>query len=219
MREFLIFFLIFMLFNILLNKQNTNTTTLSSPIYVIKTPKEYYIFGTESSGTRFLSRNVAKIIDSNVKWDGEMPACRKIGNNGDKVVHVSVPWGGTCNGHIDIQQNFDICERSVRGRKFANITNTILTSENRKAIIVIREKEFVIRSIRKHHCFMSKEIAEREYKTSINLIQEAVNNLPANRILVVKYENLGKRDVWGKISDFVGERNELVPVFKNGNNL
>ena len=188
------------------------STPTPTPIY----DKEIYIFGSESSGTRYLSREVAKMLDSTLRWDGERPACKRVAR-GNKVVHVSVPWGMTCNGEINVLPSFDACDKVIVGRQFTNITHTLLSKVNRKAILIFREKEYSIKSIIKHHCFLGREVAFKEYDMAMTLMHDAIDYDFGDRLMVVKYEELGNILEWKKIAAFLGVGLRKTPRFKNGN--
>ena len=70
-----------------------------------------FVFGLESSGTRYLARAVAKTIQPHTTWNGERPACVELpttdngltdedGVPGKKrrrtVYHISMPTGRFC---------------------------------------------------------------------------------------------------------------------------
>lgn len=184
---------------------------------VQKDYEQIYIFGTESSGTRFLSRSVASLFDNRLRWNGEMPACKRVADK--KVVHVSLPWGDWCDGRIQIEQDFDICNKHIHGRKFANITNTLKSNDKRIAIIINRNKDYVIKSIRKHHC-KSENFTNMEYETAQSIIKRATEEI-SSRILQVEYERLDTDEEWFKILKFLNlsKRKFKKPKFVNGNKI
>ena len=68
-----------------------------------------FVFGLESSGTRYLARAVAKAIQPRTSWNGERPACVQLpisdgftdegvpGKQGRRTVyHISMPTGRFC---------------------------------------------------------------------------------------------------------------------------
>jgi hypothetical protein len=190
----------------------TNAPTYDIPRH----HQEVYVFGAESSGTRFLSRGVAVLFRNKLRWNGESPACKVIGDN--KVAHVSLPWGSTCNGVIKVTQDFDICHHTFNGRHFANITNMLSLRENIRAVLVFRNETFTIKSILKNHCFMGQGVAQMEYDMAISLMNDAISAYPG-RVIVVQYESLGESATWVRIGNFLGIKNIKVPLFKNGNKL
>jgi hypothetical protein len=220
-RLFIIFFVIvFTFYNLQSNNYKIDIRQgqyfVIAPTYNISKHHEVYIFGPESSGTRYLSRGIANLFENKLRWNGESPPCKMIGDN--KVAHVSLPWGSTCNGRVKITQDFDICHHSFRGRHFANITNMLLLRKNIRAVLVFRNETFTKRSILKHHCFMGKKVANMEYDVAISLMNDAVEKFP-DRVILVQYESLGDRETWDRIGSFleIKDVNIKVPIFKNGN--
>lgn len=71
-----------------------------------------YVFGLESSGTRFIAKNIAKRLDADTKWDGDHPPCWQW--RGHTVQHISLPHGKLCTPQhagkgIDIVPVADVC--------------------------------------------------------------------------------------------------------------
>lgn len=175
-----------------------------------------YVFGPESSGTRYLSRGISLLYDKRNKWDGESPPCH--GN----VQHISLPWGSVCNkARHRVVDDVDLCTKSIGGRWFANVTSVLLKDRSRKAILIARDNSFTLRSVTKHHCFLGQDVAQKEHDLAISLIRQAIDVVP-NQVLLVSYESMANfpKHEWRRIVEFLGiDHGHLrhAPVFKNGN--
>ena len=163
-----------------------------------------YIFGPESSGTRFLSRTIAATTAStSISWDGENPACWS-----ERVQHISLPWGQTCADHVGeadvIIPEVDLCSKSVSGRWFANVTGTLLAHATSRAVAIVRDLEYTLPSVIAHHC-SDAEVATRQNELARQLIEEAVEAVP-DRILLVDYETLSVdgRSEWMRVFSYLG---------------
>ena len=180
-----------------------------------------YVFGLESSGTRYISRGIAKSIDEKTHWGGESPACWKH-KDGD-IQHISLPWGGTCDGHEKrTKKEVNLCSfphHHPPGRWFANITNVLNGFPDRKAVVIVRVSEFTLPSVMKHHCFKGKEIAIEEEKYGRQIIREALEKVP-DQILLTHYESMYyfSEYEWKRIYTHFNIRDPKPhPDFLNGN--
>lgn len=179
--------------------------------------KKIYIFGAESSGTRFLSSGVAFLFDN--EWSGLNPGCRYISRE-LSLQHVSLPSNGRCDGKIVVIPNVDKCSTlPTNFRWFANITNVLSLDENALAIIITRDSYFTQRSIAKNHCSMGSEIVKMEFDTSTSLINHALETFPT-RTLLISYEvmSLFPTHEWYRIESFLNlKRRGTYKPFRNGN--
>ena len=181
---------------------------------------DIYVLGLESSGTRFVSRSIAQAIDGTHSWDGERPACWK-SRSGWHVHHISLPWGGTCDKSkpLKVVKSPNMCGRHPGGRWFADIVSILKGHPDRKAVIVVRDAEFTLPSVLKHHCFQGTEVALAEQHKGRELIQEALDSVP-DQILLVHYESLRwySKYTWKQVYQHLGIHSPHEhDLFKNGN--
>ena len=182
-----------------------------------------FVFGLESSGTRFLSRAIASAIKP-TKWDGERPPCWR--DSRWKIHHISLPWGGRCNNKSASSKfttvSPDMC--AVRGyprkgRWFADITSIMRSNPRHRAVIIERNAEFSYLSSLKKYCpFPNASKAERDYGRA--LIRGALAAVPG-QIMLVHYEALlwyGQHE-WMRIFEHIGlgETHHPLPEFRDGN--
>lgn len=181
--------------------------------------KRIYVFGAESSGTRYMSSGVAKLFDSTIEWSGYIPACRYI-NRDVSIQHVSLPSNGRCNGNIVVIPTVDKCEKlPTEYRWFANVTNILTLDKDAVAIVISRDGYFTKRSIAKNHCSMEMEVVEKEFDTANKIINHAIETFP-ERVLLVSYEilSLFPSHEWHRVENFLGiKRQSNYKPFKNGN--
>lgn len=172
-------------------------------------PESVYVFGPESSGTRYVSRVVSRMLTSEQNdWNGEFPACFH------GVQHISLPWGGVCDGALRVVRDVDLCSRRgpASNRWFANISSTLEKHPSARAIAITRNENDTLRSVMSHHCFMGKRVAEREHRLAMKLIDQ-VKSHP--RVLHLKYEDIE----WARVVEFLHIDNydlEQIESFVNG---
>ena len=183
-----------------------------------------FVFGLESSGTRFVSRAIASAIKP-TNWDGEKPPCWH--DSRWKIHHISLPWGGQCNDKTASSKfttvSPDMC--AVRGyprrntRWFADITSILRSNPRHRAVIIERNAEFSYLSSFKQHCpFPNASKAERDYGRA--LIRGALAAVPG-QIVLVHYETLlwyGQHE-WMRIFEHIGlgGNHHSLPEFRDGN--
>ena len=123
-----------------------------------------YVFGLESSGTRYVSRGIAQQINPVTTWDGQSPPCWSW--RGNRVIHVSLPHGMYCSSEdlehpMSIVDNADVmCQPWVRPvpntsrvRWIANITSTLMAAPEARAVIVTRPMIFQrVSKLSNHGC-------------------------------------------------------------------
>lgn len=189
-------------------------------------PVPIYIFGPASSGTRYVSSCVSRIIDSESKWDGYLPACNHV-NDKYTIQHVSLPTNGYCNEKEPLILDYtNYCTLGVPKeyyRWFTNITSILEHDRDALAVIVVRDGYFTKRSMKKNHCAtLPMSIVEREYDLANQLIGEALEVYP-DRIALLSYELLSKfpKHEWKKVERLLGVRegSSDVPPFKNKNTV
>ena len=174
-----------------------------------------YVFGPESSGTRFLSRTIASTLDvttnqsSSSSWDGENPACWDQHPPAWRVEHLSLPWGGSCSGHVGeenvVVDDVDLCSKNQFGRIFTNITSTLLARPTAKAVTIVRDVKYTLPSVVLNHC-SDADVALGQNTLARQLIDEAAAALPSSQLLQVDYETMSAdgRTEWTRIFDFLG---------------
>ena len=186
------------------------------------------VTGPESSGTRYVSRSLARAINPGSKWNGEIPACWHESLS-HSILHISLPWGGKCktadlevNPVIRYPKDFCYITKFNVGRWFVNLTTLLLNDPHARAVIPIRGETFTLPSVMKKHCLkgVSAEVIKREQAFAFSLIQESLRLFP-DRVLLVHYQNLLHFPVhtWKEIFHHVGFQTEKVSFdeFKNGN--
>ena len=119
------------------------------------------VLGLESSGTRYLSRGIAKLQDPQSTWNGESPECYRAGPL--EVEHVSLPFFAACNPHEETPVlAYSECEQKPRVRFIVNATEVMRRRPECKAVVVTRsawERRSSTES-RKHCTLRSKNIEE-----------------------------------------------------------
>ena len=163
-----------------------------------------FFFGLESSGTRYLARNVAHMIQNNSTWNGEYPACFE--THGAKLVHISLPYAESCSQTaVPPVRSKDLCTRPTTGRYIANISDMLTKDVSCKAIIITRsEWERRSSSIASKHC-QWPAIMRKEEELSFHIIHQAVLQHPA-RTLLLSYEWVSSMQhyLWSTIAKFIG---------------
>lgn len=110
-----------------------------------------------------------------------------------------------------------------KGRWFLNVTSMMQLRPRAIVIIVHRDSEFSIRSIKKHHC--GKEFHNiyllPEYEYAKNILAE----IPRGpRVIDIRYESLSETSSWIRLFKFLRQTIHptknltiAIPTFKNGN--
>ncbi|GBG32647.1 TPR repeat-containing protein yrrB [Hondaea fermentalgiana] len=191
--------------------------------------KTIYVFGPESTGTRFMTRSLSKLFEPTSRWDGEYPACKTHidpeGGGYVNIQHLSLPWGGWCDGAIRIVPEIDMCntlQKPKYGRFFVDIETLLKRVPNARAIVLSRDAKYTMRSVLKHHC-SNRIMAAKEHQTALDLISKAVESPEVgNRVLRVEYESLGLLPelTWSQImrfADIQRPANFSPPAFRSGN--
>ncbi|GBG32648.1 Hypothetical Protein FCC1311_088732 [Hondaea fermentalgiana] len=190
-----------------------------------------FVFGPESTGTRFMSRSLSKMLEPMSKWDGEAPACKvhedPFHKIHVKIQHISLPWGGYCDGAIHIVSDLDLCDKRQRlpfSHFFVDIEEVLRRTPHSKAIVLTRDPLFAMRSVLEHHCH-EPEVAAKERDAALELIRKAISSPDVgDRVLHVQYESLGviPRILWSQITQFFDLPQleaDAVPKFTSGNQL
>ena len=78
----------------------------------VATPSCTFVFGLESSGTRFVARGLSRLLNRHTTWDGQSPPCWSY--TGHSIQHISLPHGVACSDRdaeegIVIEANADVC--------------------------------------------------------------------------------------------------------------
>ena len=173
-------------------------------------PRDVYVFGPESSGTRFLSRTIAGVVTGwTTLWDGEFPSCWSESKPWT-VQHISLPWGSTCQEHKGepdrIEDAVDMCASQPGGRWFANVTSALLAHTEARAVAIVREEQYTLPSVLEHHCD-DRGVALAQNVLARQLIDEAVApGAAGGRVLRVSYEAMSSdgRAQWSRIFDHLG---------------
>lgn len=178
-----------------------------------------YIVGTESSGTRYISRSVFNLFNNLTAWDGEYPPCKHVRHD-LMIQHVSIPFGNVCNGDIHVLQNIDLCTHIPKERFFFNVSNQLRLNRRDKAIIIVRDEYFTKRSILKKHCY-NRHYLESEFNQAKGIIKQTMNMFDDTpQLLVISYETMAQypEREWKRISKFLRvERDHNYLEFKNAN--
>ena len=194
----------------------SNAALLATTVFSSKTSSStrVYVFGPESSGTRFLSRTIASTIDvatnfsSSSSWDGENPACWDQSPPAWKVEHLSLPWGGSCSSSGNenvIVDDVDLCSKNEFGRIFTNITSTLLARPLAKAVTIVRDVKYTLPSVVLNHC-TDVDVALGQNTLARQLIDDAAAALPSSQLLQVDYEAMSAagHTEWRRIFNFLG---------------
>lgn len=206
---------------------------------MVPTPTCMYIFGLESSGTKYVSHALSKLLHFSTTWDGQNPACWSY--RGHSIQHISLPHGESCaagdaEGGMRIVAEADMCEVGPesaardppRTRWIVNVTSTLLAAPSCKAIVVTRSSVFQRMSklfghgcgsasadgVRRELRQFRKHMAwRREDSLSRQMIVQAFDHFGAHgRIIAVPYEELewlGSHH-WGRISAHAGVSEERL---------
>lgn len=170
--------------------------------------RHIFVFGLESSGTRYLSRALAHSI-THTNWDGEYPACWT--HNSIKVVHYSLPWLRNCEFNTSFTaQAIDLCKTQPPFRFFANITALLKQTNDSKAILIVRNHKCRIPSVVKGHC-PNLTRAEMEHKKGAQIMRNALIAVP-EQVLLINYDFFGTFTtyLWHKIKSFL-ELDHIAP--------
>lgn len=181
-----------------------------------------YILGLESTGTRFVSREIMRMrIKGNadprrarlgvvLPWDGENPPCASV--SGLHILHASLPWGGTCtstmktdvlNDNLKYGLHHPQCWVSNMHRWVLNVSS-VLAQRKCHAIYLTRTNETRGAWTRAHrsrydkHCRNEKRLGEEE-RLGTRLLQEALRDHPT-LVLKVDYSDLQwSNETWQRI--------------------
>mmetsp|Transcript_22756 Transcript_22756/g.44684 ORF Transcript_22756/g.44684 Transcript_22756/m.44684 type:complete len:295 (-) Transcript_22756:477-1361(-) len=203
-----------------------------------------FIAGPESSGTRFLSRGIAQLLDPEVEWDGEFPICKRFQetspapwqkrNRTFDIVHISLPLGGgSCMPDdiytIPIPETYDTCEDHnwTPARVFYDTYEFLKAHPTTsKTIFITRDRPSVMRSKLSHHCVDNPEGAKIEIEHALGIIQrQLLSNVTKSNTLEIEYEEFDNFPLltWLKVVLFLDLHvlddynfNKL-PFFKTGN--
>ena len=180
-----------------------------------------YVFGPESSGTRFISRSIAKVLDPTADWDGELPPCHMTSGGG--LQHVSLPFGQSCwdesylakwdaDGSPPLEKDVDLCSRTPSSsRWFADVTATLKARPQARAVIIVRDPEFSLDSVEVEHC-PERDRAVKEQVFARSLIRDALKEVPA-QIVMINYENMFyfARYEWSRVFHHLGLDMDALP--------
>lgn len=174
---------------------------------------EVWIFGLESSGTRWLANAVYRARHAGDakarKWDGEHPPCM------GKVNHVSLPWGQTCEAMrrsdgewplppVRVMQP-DMCAAQGKGRMQVDISGVLAADPTARAVFIVRPREAQEAGVVSNgHC--NHETALRaEGHQGEQLMIDAQRAFP-ERTVMTYYEDYcwRRREVWEQLQAFLG---------------
>ena len=199
-------------------------------------PRNIIVIGPESSGTRYVSRSLARAITPNSTWNGEKPACWK-GSLSHHVLHFSLPWGGLCRKDrkicVDpsIKTTTDLCLftgikeifKATHIRMFVNLTSLLSREPEARAIALVRGVGYTAVSVEKKHCSKDKSarsVVKKEQALAFKIIRTSLHSVP-DQVLLVDYEDLWHFPVytWRRIYHHVGlpVDNITFEPFRNGN--
>ena len=150
--------------------------------------KTVFVFGLESSGTRFVSRGIAQQLNPATRWDGQSPPCWSY--RGHRVIHVSLPHGMYCSAEdlerpASIVQDADVmCKPWVRPvsndsrvRWIANITATLAATPDSHAVVVTRPMVFQrLSKLSNHGCGTQQPMTSIDQSTLHVLWDEQRND-------------------------------------------
>lgn len=185
-----------------------------------------FIGGTESSGTRYVSKNVARLIGLRGNWNGNVPECKTI--NGTSIRHVSIPSMGRCIDGINVVPEVPSCKPggkklSMPLRWHANFTSMLELDPKSIAIIITRDSYFTQRSMtRKCKKYTNDHIriTNNEFDMATKIIDQVLKEFP-NRVLLISYEVFTRFSwiEWDRIKRFLRlEDSTIEPLpFKSGN--
>ena len=162
--------------------------------------KKIIVTGLESSGTRFVSREISLALGYK-KWNGESPYCIRVKN--DIVHHISLPHGGMCRKYPKVHHDVP-CPQSkshIRGRFILNITAELKEYPDLKIVLLKRLASDQKKSQKRDHsggvdCAKQNELA-------LDIIHNAMKRMPS-RIIQIQYEELYRPEEWTKLSEFLG---------------
>ena len=170
------------------------------------TPRCLHVAGLESSGTRFVTRQVAQLWVGHHNWNGMKPPC--IHARAGTLFHLSLPWGGDCvymprtsvvnwSDHVHpVCQNYN-AERNAR-RFVLNLTSAI--AHDCRVIHVLREDPLASVSRFYQHCPDARRL-QWEERTARRVVRDAQARFP-DRVLEVNYDELHMPATWVKIATF-----------------
>ena len=161
------------------------------------------VFGLESSGTRYVSRAVAKLQNPKSAWNGEFPECYHYKST--VFQHVSLPFYGTCNPHEKTPVlSYDVCEQKPHRRFIVNATEVMRRQSSCKAIVVTRSVwERRSSTEKQKHCVFRNKTLEEEY-TSLKQLNLLLETFPT-RTQLISYEWLTTHPkyVWQTLASFL----------------
>ncbi|GBG29805.1 Hypothetical Protein FCC1311_060252 [Hondaea fermentalgiana] len=181
-------------------------------------PRTLFVFGPESSGTRFIARALANASLPGAVWDGENPACWR---HGALVVqHISLPWGSNCSKPMDYISRVNTCGEQKYGRIMPDIAETLRHFHSSRAVIITRDPGMTMRSVLRTHC-SNRTRAELEHAAALLSIEKALAAPDLRgRVLHLQYEAFSAVPayVWRQLKHFTGLEGP-APEFHSGNSF
>lgn len=195
--------------------------------YMGKPVRSVYVLGPESSGTRFVSRSISHAVQSGNGWDGEYPPCITLVNKTvaddfsyTNVHHVSLPWGGWCEGETKVVPTIDQCHHDAGfPRFFVDIESLLKHISKARAVIVTRDPAYTMRSVIQKHC-RNVKWAKEEYELAMSLIGKVRSNQAlSRRVFHLSYEELEMNgdEIWAQLLEFLELPQSPSPQFISGN--
>lgn len=149
-----------------------------------------YVVGLESTGTRFVSREIASMRMGPHNWTGEVPAC--VTADDLHLHHLSLPFGGVCSATTSAVVVKDsggtppICSSNNRyhsPRWILNVSTLLAHRPNCRLVYLVRNDASAHGSRARRHCFDQAQLLEEE-RTSHEILEEAMERYPS-RVLRV----------------------------------
>ena len=187
------------------------------------------VTGLESSGTRFVARELANIVSGHrTHWNGEAPPCFCAANTSHVIMHMSLPQGGRCSDYLQRGKQLGAPSAfhpswclSPEGRQMLNLSDLLLRQmPHCRAVVLTRGYTFAHHRRLKTHC--TNEFALRkEEELGHHVIADSLARAPA-AVLLVEYEWFDSvpKYVWGRIARHAGISylmDRLPSTFRNAN--
>jgi len=191
-----------------------------------------YVVGSEASGTRYVARNIATVLNNgpvhfdDAPWKGNGPECVRTLASGREIQHVSLleNAGDTLNDlEVPVVQVFDGCTDHYDHRVWINMTSTLEARPDAIAVIIVRRSiysslaTYGADTFTVYHHEANWDVRQRSQVRDLDAIRDTLGK-HFDRTLLVVYEDMTTfyDHNWRRVLAFVGadlNRTALIEPF------
>ena len=189
-----------------------------------------YVFGPEASGTRYVARNIASVLNNGpvlvdgAPWSGNGPECVRTLADAREVQHVSLlSYAGDLLYDLDVPivQVYDACAHEYHQRVRINATATLEARPDAIAVFIVRRAiysnlaTFGAGQFSVYHDEARWDVRKRSFDRDLDAIRDALAN-HFDRTMLLVYEDMTTfyEHNWRRVLAFVGANRSRMTLIE-----